>query len=611
MKSAILVAGLLFFVGASLPHAQAQPSIAAGTVVNAASRIPKGLPNYGIAQGSLFTLTGQGLVTAATPITVADSPLPLTLAGASMQITVGGTKVDVPMVSAWAGFAQIQGARVDQLAGVAPSNTPVGDGTITVTVNGRTSAPAPITIVPAAFGIFTLNHAGVGPGIFTGADLAFSSLANASHLIGPFFPDTSYGGNTLVATAHAGDQLVIWGTGLGAISGDDTAPPATGSLDVPVEVHVGNLVADVASQGRAPFGAGVDQIVFTAPDGVQGCYVPVAVTIGGVVSNFATISISTDGNVCSDAIGWSLSDLQGAANAASIKVGDISLTKLNGSFSVPGLGSVQGVLDFGNAGFARRTGQPLGVLAALNGTSGGLVIPSSGCLVLPFQTGSGLFDNFLPSENDLPFGEAAVPFQFLDAGSGINITGPAGVKQLPKFLGRGITDEYKVQGSAIGGGIPPLIPLSPEFLAPGTYTVDNGSGGTDVKGFSASLAFSNNHATWTGQEAIGDIDRTQGLTITWSGSGSVLILGNAANTAAAIGAQFTCTAGDADNGSFTVPARVMSALPASGIATDIPAPVGFLGVGSLSSTRTRLQVTGIDAGYFSWGAFQLKNVNFK
>ena len=255
MKSAILMGGLLCFLAASLPHAQAQPSIAAATVVNAASRIPKGLPNYGIAQGSLFTLTGQGLVIAATPpLTVADLPLPLTLAGASMQITVGGTKVDVPMVSAWAGFAQNQGARVDQLAGVAPSNTPAGDGTITVTVNGRiTSSPAPITIVPAAFGIFTLNHAGVGPGIFTGADLAFSSLADASHLIGPFFPDRSYGGNTLVAAAHPGDQLVIWGTGLGAIAGDDTAPPTTGSLDVPVEVHVGNLVADVASQGRAPF----------------------------------------------------------------------------------------------------------------------------------------------------------------------------------------------------------------------------------------------------------------------------------------------------------------------------------------------------------------------
>jgi len=66
---------------------------------------------------------------------------------------------------------------VDQLAGVAPSNTPVGDGTITVTLGGRTSAPAPITIVPAAFGIFTLNHGGFGPGIFTGADLAFKSLA--------------------------------------------------------------------------------------------------------------------------------------------------------------------------------------------------------------------------------------------------------------------------------------------------------------------------------------------------------------------------------------------------------------------------------------------------
>jgi hypothetical protein len=55
----------------------------------------------------------------------------------------------------------------------------------------------------------------------------------------------------------------------------------------------------------------------------------------------------------------------------------------------------------------------------------------------------------------------------------------------------------------------------------------------------------------------------------------------------------------------------MSALPASGIATDVPAPVGFLAVGGSSSAPTRLQVTGIDVGYLTWGTFRIKNVNFK
>src|SRR5205823_12204407 len=52
---------------------------------------------------------------------------------------------------------------------------------------------------------------------------------------------------------------------------DLTAPPVihTLSLHDALPIYVGNLVADVASQGRAPLGAGVDQIVFKAPDGVR------------------------------------------------------------------------------------------------------------------------------------------------------------------------------------------------------------------------------------------------------------------------------------------------------------------------------------------------------
>jgi hypothetical protein len=94
----------------------------------------------------------------------------------------------------------------------------------------------------------------------------------------------------------------------------------------------------------------------------------VAVQIGGVVSNFATIS-TPDGNVCSTPSAGPI-DLQDAANAAAITVGDISLANSTPPFPC-GAGSVQGVLDFGNAGFERAHRAALGVLAALNGTGSG------------------------------------------------------------------------------------------------------------------------------------------------------------------------------------------------------------------------------------------------
>jgi hypothetical protein len=101
------------------------------------------------------------------------------------------------------------------------------------------------------------------------------------------------------------------------------------------------------------------------------------------------------------------------------------------------------------------------------------------------------------------------------------------------------------------------------------------------------------------------------LTITWSGSGLVAIVGNSVNPAAGVGAQFICIAGDAESGSFTVPAWVMSTLPASGLATDIPAPVAFLGMAATLPAPGRFEAPGLDIGYFTWFTLQLKNVNFQ
>ena len=104
----------LALTGASLAQS---PVIRANGVVNAASHISPGLPNYGIAQGSMFIVNGQNLAVRMPQFTTASYPLPSTLAGSSMQITIAGAKVDVPMV--YAGTISD-----DQLAGIVPSTTP-------------------------------------------------------------------------------------------------------------------------------------------------------------------------------------------------------------------------------------------------------------------------------------------------------------------------------------------------------------------------------------------------------------------------------------------------------------------------------------------------------
>src|SRR5207302_1987768 len=128
----------------------------------------------------------------------------------------------------------------------------------------QASASVPVTILANAFGIFTIGQQGSGPGVFTDPNFKVSTLINA---------------------AHAGDLLFIWGTGLGAISGDDASAPPVGNLNVPVEVYVGGVKAAVSYQGRSGCCSGIDQILITVPAGVQGCYVSVVVKAGNIVSN--------------------------------------------------------------------------------------------------------------------------------------------------------------------------------------------------------------------------------------------------------------------------------------------------------------------------------------
>lgn len=159
---------------------------------NAATNLPPGLPNSGIAQGSLFVVKGAYLG----PPTYAQAssfPLPTGIGGSSFAVTVGGTTVNAIMFYALA----------SQVAAILPSSTPTGAGTLRLTYNGQ-SATAPITVVQNNIGIYTVTQTGTGD--------AVAFLNSDSQLIMP------------THSANAGDVVVFWGTGLGPVAFDETQP---------------------------------------------------------------------------------------------------------------------------------------------------------------------------------------------------------------------------------------------------------------------------------------------------------------------------------------------------------------------------------------------------
>jgi uncharacterized protein (TIGR03437 family) len=156
-----------------------------------------------------------------------------------------------------------------QVAAILPSNTPVGPAHLTVIYRGTRGFGTSFAVTGSSFGIYTTDSSGFGPGIVTGTD----------------FKTKTFG-----SPARAGEVLIAWGTGLGAIATGDTTAPATPKQFPNVEVFVGNSRATVSYAGRSGCCAGLDQIAFQAPDTVvQGCFVPVTVRTGGAtVSSFAT-----------------------------------------------------------------------------------------------------------------------------------------------------------------------------------------------------------------------------------------------------------------------------------------------------------------------------------
>src|SRR5579883_2267983 len=180
-----------------------QPSSSPITgLANNYSFIAAGLPNYGIAQGSIFDIFGTNLSPTSTPLQ--SVPLKTNLGGVTVTVTVSGT--------------------------------------LSVFNNGTLIGTTPIQVVQSAFGILTLNGAGGGPAAAFDVNSNYVGFTNA---------------------LNYGDYVVLWGTAVGPVPGgtDETVQQSPADLsNVPFSAWIGGVPAQVYYHGRSQY-PGLDQVI--------------------------------------------------------------------------------------------------------------------------------------------------------------------------------------------------------------------------------------------------------------------------------------------------------------------------------------------------------------
>jgi uncharacterized protein (TIGR03437 family) len=525
--------------------ALAQPAVSANGMVNAASYIQAGLPNGDVAQGSIFMIWG-GNMGPATPA-FASWPLPTTqgLGGATAQVK-DFEGVSHPLI-----LIYVSAGQIDALL---PSAVAVGPASLTVTYNGRTSQPETFNVVQSSVGLFTRNSAGSGPGIVQQYHNGVPTLNDISN------------------SAIPGDTAVLWGTGLGPITTDETQQPvAPIPLAAGAQVWVGDQQVppdNVAFQGRSTF-AGVDQINFTIPN-ITGCYVPVLVKVGNIVSNTVSMSIGPSGGTCSDPLN-SFTGLNIQTNG--LKQASVSLSRSTTSESGFGdfiVDSASGeFVSYNGTQLASKEGQPV----------------YGACTVSTFfGTQGSVVDPVTPT--------------YLDAGT--LLVGPLGGGRVIAWASKGVYSVVLGTNSVLFGP----APVGGLYLTPGDYTL-TATGGADVGPFTSTLTLPESFQ-WTNRDAIASVSRANGVTVNWTGgSGYVTIIGISA-TAQSVGASFSCQA-PASAGTFTVPPVVLLALPASATAIHIPGWIGTggpLGILTVENQPVTVPLNpnppqGLDVGSFS------------
>ncbi len=538
-----------------------------GSVRNAASNIPLGTAGSGIAQGAFFVIFGSGL-----------GPSPISISGMPYPTAISTTVVTVTPAAGSPVTAYLYYSSDAQVAGILPSNTPVGSANVTVTYNGATSAPVKIAVVKSNFGIFTLNLKGTGP----------AAILNRN-------PD---GVNSLTHPIAAGGVLEVYGTGLGPIAVPDNAPPgAAVPAGADVQVLVGGQAITPLYAGRAPQFAGLDQVDFQLPADASiadGCYIPFAIQVNGVVGNYGTFAKAAAGQQCPSPLALSTAAMQKLDAGGNVTIGLLSLDRITAQVGA----SLTLVTEAGSAVFSQFDAAGVFGLAL----TAGAVPPlnSAGTCIVQTQDTVAVPTSTLPPVS-----------KDLSAGAQLSLSGPnSKSKSLPYTANAGYST---VLSSSIGASTP--------FIEPGGWTIQ-GSGGPDVGAFTTTLTVPD-PLTCTNCDGINLIDHTQPLRVTWTGGGGssdyVQVGGTStapsiADPAKNVVVVFSCTA-RASDGQFTVPVNVLNQMPKS--AADITASntgalvlVNVLGNSTTAFTAPLTAGGSLDLGFFGYAGIFFKLVGF-
>jgi uncharacterized protein (TIGR03437 family) len=448
-----------------------------------------------VAPGSLFVIFGCGLATPGSTAVLQDATavLPQTLNGASVSVTVGSATSQPALYYATA----------TQIAGVLPSATPTGSGTLTVQYGSHASSPATIDVWPTAFGFDSYDQSGFGMVLAT---------------------DVNYELLTPTHSAMPNQMVTFWGSGLGADPQDSdttytSTPHSITVPQLPLQVLIGGIPATIQYQGRSPY-PGLNQINVQIPPGVPtGCAVSVVAVNSNyqVISNSVTLPVSASGGTCTDPLmGISAAQAASLSGKSNANIGVLAVEQSNGVFA-------EGVATASFSPAADSlTPTPRGYSAP--------IVSLGSCVGNPVLQGD--FASILPQQ--------------LDAGV-MTFNGPGGSRSMQS----GGTGYSLALGFQDGLWNP---------LTGGTYTF-SAAGGKDVGAFTASLNFPILEAFPSLSSGAPIAISTTGQIINWTGGSNSQYI-TFSGTAGSAG--FVCNA-PAAAGTFTIPPSAL--VPLSGAGT--------------------------------------------
>jgi uncharacterized protein (TIGR03437 family) len=390
----------------------------------------------------------------------------------------------------------------EEIHAVIPPDAPLGNCDLVIIHDGQESRPSPLRIVESEFGAFSENGHGWGPG----------AIRNRDGLQ-----------NTLSHPAHPGETVRLLGTGLG-----------TGAASL--EVFAGGKPGAVLAFRPLAANPGTDEIAFELPEDVpEGCYVPVQVRTGGGISNSVTLSVSRQGEPCSN------SSPAAAHENLPGRSANISLIHLELRILLGDRSKADFHTDLGYADFHAR--------APENDPNPIYLFPPPGSCT----TYTGVIrtnDLFRPLET-FRAGRS------LDAGDIIQVAGPKGERKITRK--NRATPLYT---AVLGGTTPlPMRETLPLFLQPGEYRI-HVPGSAGLAPFDAAMSVER-ALRWKNRNRLSTVDRAGGTAIEWKAAHSddliVITAMNAAGPGDAMAVCFCAVSAAAER--FTIPPYALANIP--------------------------------------------------